>query len=208
MKSEFDAFQLDDLSPVSSAGVLILQKTAKVGELVVALILFNLDFFLSKTSNSKDIIKLLKANGIIKENGKKSYTFIRNDESFYNSYNIITSQLKIFEEIKSKIKVISNPKNPFEFSTKEMNKIDEIKKSYSNEITQLLEKTKTQFSSLESIKNIQLIFKLHKYLSKTFDSLFIYTSKSSFIKSLQKFVNEFLLYSTYYQYQSNEIQQQ
>ena len=205
MKSEFDAFQLDDLSPVSSAGVLILQKTAKVGELVVALILFNLDFFLSKTSNSKDIIKLLKANGIIKENEKKSYIFIRNDESFYNSYNIITSQLKIFEEIKSKIKVISNPKNPFEFSTKEMNKIDEIKKSYSNGITQLLEKTKTQFSSLESIKNIQLIFKLHKYLSKTFDSLFIYTSKSSFIKSLQKFVNEFLLYSTYYQYQSNEI---
>ncbi|OHS95855.1 hypothetical protein TRFO_10256 [Tritrichomonas foetus] len=179
-------FKIKDVNPICNAEITILQKVAKLGELVVALILYNLSFFLTKTTDSKDILKLIKSNGI--EDSDKYKEIFKDDLHFSNSFESIVNQLEIFTKIHKKAVEAFEAKNPFNFTDKEKEILNQIRIIPGN----------TSASLTSAIK-------AHNYISQIFASLFIYSNPSHFITAVNKFVTNSTIYFGYYNFNQNYV---
>lgn len=92
--------RVNDDNPICSAEIRILQEIVQIGELVVAIISFNLDFMLTKTTNSNVLIQMIKNCGI-----DLDHTFIKNDLTFDGkSYEFFIKQVELFKIIKKESK--------------------------------------------------------------------------------------------------------
>lgn len=171
-----ELLRIKDDSAISTAEISIMQELIQIGELVVDLIIYNLDFFLTKTSNSKALNKLFK-HFKFKDYSKA----IQDDLTFSGDLGIINLQLALYQQIHTKLNEILSQENPFGFTHDELEIINNLEIS-----------PESQTAYLPSA------IKAHNYISSKFESLFIFTDSQKFLNGLQKFCQNASIYFGYY----------
>ncbi|KAK8864000.1 hypothetical protein M9Y10_011694 [Tritrichomonas musculus] len=182
-ESKLNLLRMKDDYPICGGEIKILQVIVQIGELVVAIVSFNLDFFYSSTNNSKLLTQLIKDCGI-----NIDYSFIKNGLSFKGNYDIITKQLELFKNIKIKANEALLIENPFDFSKSDFAKLNAI-----------------QINEIPNYASISSVVKAHDYIISKFTSLFFFNSNSRFIKELKKFATNASKYFGYYHMQQNIV---